>query len=288
VAYIVIPVIQSQPGSHFAMPSTVSAQPRGYRWGKFQGWTTFVLGIVLWVPTLFGRYDGIHWLVTLLVSSVMVVMGLGLIQKQRVGLILLYANLPVFILGFFVLDPPPLETVFVVLWYFVPAALYYPRRFQEFFSSSRPLSAPAQSNQPPKSPARLPDLGKHLAAIGTPQKTILLYLTWEMDVLQVVSEGRYCTTCVQLMDGKLYCATFDFGDDVLLEIMKAAAPDTLDIVTEESSKDEARPRNIILPTPVNVGIGAILGSLQEGAHDLFIPLVIVEVINGKNSPAKSD
>jgi hypothetical protein len=269
-------------------PSTFTE--RGYRWGKFQGWVTFILGVVVWIPTVFGSPNGlIQWVITLLVSAVMIFMGLGLIQKKRIGLILLYLNLPVIALGFVFAHLPRVETAFLVLWYILPAVFYYPKRLKEFSFQANinvpPL--PQHVQQPTTNPTALPDLGKHLAALGTPQKTMLLYLTWEMETLQIVGMGHYCTTSVQTFDGHPYCATFDFDSDILLELMKAAPLDTLKFVTNKLEEDEVSTRTILLPNPIKAGIGAVLGSLQQGLQDLFIPLVIVEVISGNGSQPKA-
>ncbi len=134
--------------------------------------------------------------------------------------------------------------------------------------------------RPAQTPTLLPDFGKHLAATGTPQESIFVYATWEMDMLQVVGLGRYCSTRVQPHEGALYCATFDFDDDVLCEILKAATRETLDAVTVSLIDDASGARNLLLPTPVNVGVAAVLGKLEQGLHDVFIPLIITEVFGG--------
>lgn len=130
---------------------------------------------------------------------------------------------------------------------------------------------------PQTSPHLLPDLGKHLAAKGTPQKTLFIYTSWEIDTLQVIGADRYCTTRVQPSEGHLYCATFDFENGILTDLMKAATERTQDFIAEKLIDDPFSVRSMILPDPIKVGITAVLGDLQQGLHDLFIPLVITEV-----------
>ena len=124
---------------------------------------------------------------------------------------------------------------------------------------------------------QFPDLGKYLASKGTPQKTALVYNSWEIDDLAIVGRGHYCTTRVQPMDGNLYCATFDFGNDILEKLMSRAPAATKSLVTRSLTEDPESVRHLRIPNPINVGIVATLGNLQQGLHEAFIPLVITEV-----------
>jgi hypothetical protein len=123
----------------------------------------------------------------------------------------------------------------------------------------------------------LPDLGKYLAGKGVPQNTALVYNSWEMDGLAVRGRGHYCATSVQPLDGNLYCATFDFGDAILTEILARATRETESALLSSLSKDRESIRLIPLLTPINTGVVAVLGNLEQGMHETFIPLQITEV-----------
>jgi hypothetical protein len=41
---------------------------RGYRWGKFQGWAKFAIGLITWVPTVWDR-PGLAQLVVLIMLT---------------------------------------------------------------------------------------------------------------------------------------------------------------------------------------------------------------------------
>lgn len=129
----------------------------------------------------------------------------------------------------------------------------------------------------PSDARQFPDFGKYLASKGTPQKTALVYNSWEIDDLAVVGRGRYCTTRVQPMDGNLYCATFDFGSDILEKILARAPATTRALVARSLAEDPETVRHLPIPNPINIGIVATLGNLQQGLHELFIPLVVTEV-----------
>lgn len=134
-------------------------------------------------------------------------------------------------------------------------------------------SVPAKPNHP----EMLPDLGKYLASKGTPQKAAFIYASWELDDLAIVGRGHYCTTRVQAIDGDLYCATFDFGHEILERILARAPAATRALVERSLSEDPESVRHLRIPVPINVGIMATLGSLQQGMRELFIPLVIGDV-----------
>lgn len=140
-------------------------------------------------------------------------------------------------------------------------------------------SAPTQSNA-------LPDFGIHLRAIGSDQKTMLIYTSWQMDVLSVVDAGQFCTTRIQSHDGVLYCATFDFGIEVLSELLDASSQRTFDVISTSLLEDPSTTRNIRLPEAISVGVGAVLGEVQQGIDGPFIPLAIVEVF-GHEHPSKA-
>ncbi len=140
----------------------------------------------------------------------------------------------------------------------------------------------------PANPTRLfPDLGKHLASKGWPQKSALIYPSWEIGDLAIMGGGHYCTTRVQPLEGNLYCATFDFGDDILEQILTRAPAATVALVRRSLAEDTASVRRFEFPEAVNVGIVATFGTLQEGLHDTFIPLVITDVF-GADASATMD
>lgn len=137
------------------------------------------------------------------------------------------------------------------------------------------VGSPADA--PPSQAKTLPDFGMHLRSIGSDPKTLLIYTSWEMDVLSLVGPGHFCTTRIQPHDNIQYCATFDFGMDALSEMLKAASPGTRELITRNLLEDSWTARHIHLPEPISVGIGAVLGDAKQGIDGTFIPLNIVEI-----------
>ena len=111
-----------------------SVAPRRYRWGKFQGWTTLVSGLIGLLITPFRHDDpwgNAGWDAGVVLA---ICLGFGLIRKHRLGLILLYVSLPFEILISMVhLSISPSLTYIVILaWWTIPAVFYYPKRRNEF------------------------------------------------------------------------------------------------------------------------------------------------------------
>lgn len=132
-------------------------------------------------------------------------------------------------------------------------------------------------NTNPNRTRGFPDLGIYLASKGMPQKTALVYNSWEMDDLAIMGRGRYCTTRIQSLDGNLYCATFDFGNEVLEQILARAPKSTNAHVKRSLAADPDGVRHLHIPNPIGLGVVAVLGDLQQGMHETFIPLVITNV-----------
>jgi hypothetical protein len=59
--------------------------------------------------------------------------------------------------------------------------------------------------------------------------------------------------------------------------MSRAPAATKSLVTRSLTEDPESVRHLRIPNPINVGIVATLGNLQQGLHEAFIPLVITEV-----------
>jgi hypothetical protein len=160
------------------------------------------------------------------------------------------------------------------------------------FAQPSPLRHPMQgrignaADCAPTQSYALPDFGMHLRAIGSDQKTMLIYTSWEMDVLSVVDAGLFCTTRIQSHDGVLYCATFDFGIEVLSELLNASSQRTFEVISKSLLEEPSSTRNIRLPEAISVGVGAVLGEVKQGIQGPLIPLAIVEVF-GHEHPSRA-
>lgn len=137
---------------------------------------------------------------------------------------------------------------------------------------------PATAQEPGDQQRFFPDLGTYLAAQGQSQKAACIYPSFEITHLAVVGPDKYCVTQNGVLpDGREYCGTFDFGDDILQQILARMPDEDRYAVEADLEEDPDGRRMIPLPQPITVGVAARLGEPQIGLHEKFIPLIIMEV-----------
>jgi uncharacterized membrane protein YiaA len=111
------------------------ASERGYRWGKFQAWVSLVAGAVIFLTGPFAA-DFSMGLARCIVGVLFLCAFAGLLQKRRYGFVLVYVIAGLVLLTWLV----PLLTGSMnisgtlggLLFWVVPAAFYYPKRYREF------------------------------------------------------------------------------------------------------------------------------------------------------------
>lgn len=111
-----------------------AVQTRTYRWGKFQGWTMIVVGLLNCIPIngLTTTEGLIIWLGLLTAGVTTVFLGIGLLRKRRYGLILMYVSIVIIALGIVRSVVSLVWGLSVILWFLIPALFYYPKRRSEF------------------------------------------------------------------------------------------------------------------------------------------------------------
>jgi len=107
---------------------------RGYRWGKFQGWTMVVVGLLNCIPIngLTTTEGLIIWLGQLTAGILTVFLGVGLLRKRRYGLILMYVSIVIIAVGIVRSVVSLVWGLSIILWFLIPVILYYPKRRSEF------------------------------------------------------------------------------------------------------------------------------------------------------------
>jgi len=263
-----------------------------YLWGRLQGGLLVLMGATGLLVGGFRDWPVVWLEVTFLVT------GACLLWKMRSGVVLL-AYLACSVLYHMIFDGGhPLISMVGFIFFAAPCWFYYPKHWKALSWTGAPdrkmlheepaepvefLPDRMKKEEPAKPTTFLPDLGKHLASKGTPQKTALIYPAWETDTIAVAGLGKYCVTMAQPFEGKLYCATFDFGMDILEDILERATIATQSLVLSALVEDPYSIRHIKLPNPVSIGVMAMLGDVQQGMHEMFIPLVVLEVFGGDPS-----
>jgi hypothetical protein len=129
----------------------VETSERGYRWGRFQGWSALVFGVLVYLITPFtsgpvGKFD------LYLTGALHIITGIGLLGKKRYGFVLLYVlaartALAALVGGPHHAVPDILIQWTLFLWWALPALWYYPKRYREFGFRKK-----AQAVQPERLP----------------------------------------------------------------------------------------------------------------------------------------
>ncbi|MGD0521158.1 MAG: tetratricopeptide repeat protein [Terracidiphilus sp.] len=135
----------------------VTAKPIAqFRWGMFQGWVILVIGVLdlldghpILLGNMYGRWGGI----------LLVITGIGLINRAKEGLVLFFICNGALLAGFLwtfrfsmlsfdfeSMSGVPLALLGLLLaWWLTPAIFYYPKRWKEFSrspSETAPRDAP--------------------------------------------------------------------------------------------------------------------------------------------------
>jgi hypothetical protein len=109
------------------------ALPRPYKWGKFQGWFSALIGTGmifggLWLHNVIG-------IGFFLVGLFGLFEGIGLITRKKYGVVLLDLYFIFVLLEQFLPHPNalfPVMHIFELLFWGIPVAFYYPKRWREF------------------------------------------------------------------------------------------------------------------------------------------------------------
>lgn len=125
----------------------VETLERGYRWGRFQGWSSLAVGVLVYLITPFtsgpvGKFD------LYLTGALHIITGIGLLGKKRYGFVLLYVlavrtALPALLGGPHHAVPDILIQWTLFLWWALPALWYYPKRYREFGFRKKVQTEPA-------------------------------------------------------------------------------------------------------------------------------------------------
>ncbi len=83
----------------------------------------------------------------------------------------------------------------------------------------------------------------------------------------------------QVCGGVEYATSLDFDSRILADILSLSPPSVIDIVMEELSRDPISARTIQIPQALTLGVEGMLGPLQVGLHDEFVPFVIARVFS---------
>jgi hypothetical protein len=107
---------------------------RPYRWGKFQGWFSVLIGTGFLLAGIW--LHNIKALRLVLVGLFAVCLGIGIIARRKYGVVLLYVYFVFVLLERYLPHSDdalfPFVHISELLFWGIPAAFYYPKRWREF------------------------------------------------------------------------------------------------------------------------------------------------------------
>lgn len=126
-----------------------------------------------------------------------------------------------------------------------------------------------------------PDLGRRLQSDGLTHGAVVLFYGCRLFSLTVLTMGRFSSFSEVPYAGEYHALSLDFDLDQLLQILENAPADVLEQLQTELLSDLETPRSIDLVTEVTFDVRARLGTVQQGAYEVFVPLVADEILHPK-------
>jgi hypothetical protein len=122
-----------------------------------------------------------------------------------------------------------------------------------------------------------PDFGLDLQSRGIGRDVALKFYGVPFRTIDFLAPSSYSTMLEHEHAGTVFAVSFDFGDDVFAVLISKIAPE-LRNAFGNSIIGKSFPFSADLPDPVEATtLECRLGSIQTGAHDSFVPLVVVGI-----------
>ena len=120
-----------------------------------------------------------------------------------------------------------------------------------------------------------PDYGSYLISQGTPREIAHLFYGVPVTHLSVLGPNLYgFTTNICPIAGVEYCASFDFDQNILNQILLRVPTDKRDEFFAHGSRIRTA---VEFPKAIHLDVQARLGDLQQGQREQFVPLVVTEI-----------
>lgn len=119
---------------------------------------------------------------------------------------------------------------------------------------------------------------------GHDPRVALHFHNLPIDGFDVLAEGRYTLAIDKMHAGERHCISFDFDTNVLDVILSALPGRVEDSIRRELVKGGHAPKSFRIDRVSCIHVSALLGQLQTGRDDQFVPLVITSVAVAPASP----
>lgn len=133
-----------------------------------------------------------------------------------------------------------------------------------------------------------PDYGLHILSSGWSKSAPIYLLNCSLDHISILEEGKYRATMGRTTSGKKFAITYDFGEDVLQEIMKIVPEHIRRLINKGIEGQKNDPPNIFTVefnelVPIS-GFAAHLGSVERAEREDFVPLIVERLISREDLP----
>lgn len=119
------------------------------------------------------------------------------------------------------------------------------------------------------------DYGLHARKAGFTQDTNLIFIDYFLQDIMKVSDTLFTSTSNHKEEGRDFCVSFDYTNEVLLEIV-AHLPE--DYAHELNEHLQQQPFRFDVDGKINISCRGRLGELTQGEFELFVPVKIEELI----------
>ena len=119
-----------------------------------------------------------------------------------------------------------------------------------------------------------PDYGLRILREGYDPSVLLHFYNVPIDGFDVFGDGQYTLTVDKMYAGERHCISFDFDAEVLDVILSALPRATEESIRRELVKEADVPKSFRIDRVCCNHVSALLGEVQTGRDDRFVPLVI--------------
>jgi hypothetical protein len=127
-----------------------------------------------------------------------------------------------------------------------------------------------------------PDYGAHMHRSGYSGVDMNFY-SIPADHITFLDEQSMSITGSTVVDGAEYAITFDIPMAFFEEFFANAPDHMIDVLTSGLEAGHDFPVTVVLPEPHTVSLRAQLGEPVEGAFEVFVPIVVSQVLPSPTS-----
>ncbi|MGD9848058.1 MAG: hypothetical protein AB7T15_03110 [Desulfuromonas sp.] len=123
-----------------------------------------------------------------------------------------------------------------------------------------------------------PDYGLRLLCDGVSPETDHFFYSFPLFSVTVLGRGQYSTMVEDYIGSELHALSLDFNQEQLEQILAKGESNMVQWLRDDLDADPTSQRTIELAGVITFGVRARLGTLQKGAYESFVPLVVQEIL----------